>query len=173
MKKSNINPMPEYFDRYINLVPDIEIIEAFDNSIEQLNSIDRDLFTKLDGKRYAPDKWTVKDIIQHSIDTERILSYRALRFARNDDTPLHGFDENSYAVNTTANDRTIISLLQELILVRGTTKMMFENFNHPMLLRKGIASNKEISVLALGFTIIGHQLHHLRIIEQRYIPLIK
>ncbi len=173
MKKSNINPMPEYFDRYINLVPDIEIIEAFDNSIEQLNSIDRDLFTKLDGKRYAPDKWTVKDIIQHSIDTERILSYRALRFARNDDTPLHGFDENSYAVNTTANDRTIISLLQELMLVRGTTKMMFENFNHPMLLRKGIASNKEISVLALGFTIIGHQLHHLRIIEQRYIPLIK
>lgn len=173
MKKSNINPMPEYFDRYINLVPDIEIIEAFDNSIEQLNSIDRDLFTKLDGKRYAPDKWTVKDIIQHSIDTERILSYRALRFARNDDTPLHGFDENSYAVNTTANDRTIISLLQELMLVRGTTKMMFENFNHPMLLRKGIASNKEISVLALGFTIIGHQLHHVRIIEQRYIPLIQ
>lgn len=173
MKKSNINPMPEYFDCYINLVPDIELLQAFDNSIEQLNAIDRNLFAKLDGKRYAPDKWTVKDIFQHVIDTERIFAYRALRFARNDDIPLPGFDENSYAVNTTANDRTIISLLQELILVRGTTKMMFENFNHPMLLRKGIASNKEISVLALGFTIIGHQLHHLRIIEQRYIPLIK
>ena len=172
MKRSTINPMPEYFVRYINLVPNVELLEAFDKSIEVLQDIDKNSLTKLDGKRYAPNKWTIKDIFQHLIDTEKILAYRALRFARNDNTPLPGFEENIFAAHTIANDRTIFSLLEELMLVRTTTKMMFANFDTVMLLRKGIASEKEISVLALGFTIIGHQMHHLNIIEERYFPLI-
>ncbi len=172
MKRSTINPMPEYFVRYINLVPNVELLEAFDKSIEVLQDIDKNSLTKLDGKRYAPNKWTIKDIFQHLIDTEKILAYRALRFARNDNTPLPGFEENIFAAHTIANDRTIFSLLEELMLVRTTTKMMFANFDTVMLLRKGIASDKEISVLALGFTIIGHQMHHLNIIEERYFPLI-
>jgi hypothetical protein len=173
MKRSAINPMPEYFVRYINLVPDIELLEAFEKSIDVLQDIDRNSLTKLDDKRYAPDKWTVKDILQHIIDAERIFAYRALRFARNDNTRLPGFDENAFAVHTAANDRTIISLLEELIAVRKTTKIMYENFDPAILNKKGIASDKEISVLALGFTIIGHQMHHLQIIDERYIPLIK
>ncbi len=173
MKRSNINPMPEYFNRYINLVPDIEILQAFNNSIDQLRAIDRNLFTKLDDKRYAPDKWTVKDIIQHIIDAERIFGYRALRFARNDNTPLPGFDENSYALNTNANDRVINTLLEELIVLRQSNKILFEYFDDEMLLRIGISNRNQISVLALGFTIIGHQLHHLKIIEERYFPLIR
>jgi hypothetical protein len=173
MKKSDIYPMPEYFDRYINLVPDIELLDAFDYSIDQLHAIDRDFFTKLDGKRYSPEKWTVKDIIQHIIDTERISAYRALRFARNDGTPLHSFDENSFAQNTTANLRTINSLLEELTVLRKGNRMMFESFDDTMLLRTGKNWKYEISVLALGFTIIGHQLHHLKVIDERYIPLIK
>jgi len=173
MKRSHINPMPEYFDRYINLVADIEIIEAFNNSIQQLKAIDRNLFTKLDGKRYAPDKWTVKDIFQHIIDGERVFAYRALRFARNDSTHLPGFDENSFALHTIANNRTINSLLDELTLLRTVNKIMYESFNDTMMLRIGNCYNTKMSVLAMGFNIIGHQLHHLRIIEERYIPLIK
>jgi hypothetical protein len=173
MKRSNINPMPNYFDRYINLVPDIELLQAFNNSINQLNAIDRDLFAKLDGKRYAPDKWTVKDILQHVIDTDRIFAYRALRFARNDETVLPGYDENSFALFTTANERSINSLLEEILIVRNSSKIMFESFDDTMLLRSGKCFNTQMSVLAVGFTLVGHQLHHLRIIEERYIPLIK
>jgi hypothetical protein len=173
MKRSEINPLPEYFDRYINLVADTELLDAFDASIEQINKLDRDLYTALGEKLYAPGKWTVKDIIQHIIDTERILTYRALRFARNDETPLPGFEESTLSMHTRANERSIVSLFDELLLVRRTTKIMFENFNTEMLLRNGTASGKKISVLALGFTIIGHQLHHLKIIEERYVPLVK
>ncbi|MDP1676401.1 MAG: DinB family protein [Bacteroidota bacterium] len=173
MKKSDIYPMPEYFDRYINLVADIEILDAFDKSIEQLHEIDRDFFTKLDHKRYSPEKWTVKDIIQHVIDTERIFAYRALRFARNDNTLLPGFDENSFAQHTTANLRTINSLLEEVTVLRKANRIMFESFDDEMLLRTGKCYNTKMSVLAIGFNIIGHQIHHLRIIEERYMPLIK
>jgi len=165
--------MPEYFDRYINLVEDIEIIHAFEKSIEQLTEIDRELFVKLDGKRYAPDKWTVKDIFQHIIDGERVFAYRALRFARNDKTALPGFDEQSFALNTAANARTIHSLLEELTVIRTSNKILFESFDDTMMLRTGKCYNTKMSVLAMGFNIIGHQLHHLRIIEERYIPLIK
>lgn len=173
MKRSTINPMPNYFDRYINLVPDIDIIDAFNNSIEQIKTIDKKQLTKLDGLRYAPGKWTVKDILQHVIDTERIFAYRALRFARNDNTVLPGYDESSFAMNTTAQERTIDSLLDEMVIVRNSSKKMFENFNETMLLRRGICFNTEMSVLAIGFTLAGHQIHHLRIIEERYLPLIK
>lgn len=173
MKRSDINPTPEYFDHYINLVADIEIIESFNNSIEQLNTIDRVLFAKLDGKRYAPDKWTVKDILQHLIDTERVFAYRALRFARNDSTELPGYDENSFALNTTANDRSINSLLEEMTILRKSTIMLFGSFTDAMLLRTGKCYNTKLSVLAIGFVITGHQLHHVRIIEERYLSLIK
>jgi hypothetical protein len=82
MKKSDINPIPDYYDRYINLVADVELSQAFDDSIWQLNNLDKDLLIKLDGKKYAPGKWTVKEIFQHVIDFERILAYRTLLFAR-------------------------------------------------------------------------------------------
>jgi len=173
MKKSDIYPMPEYFDRYINLVADVELLLAFDKSIEQLHAIDKDLFTKLDHKRYAPEKWTVKDIIQHVIDSERVFAYRALRFARNDNTLLPGFDENSFAQHTTANLRTINSLLEELTVVRKANRLMYESFDDTMLMRSGKVWKYELSVLAMGFNIIGHQIHHLKVIDERYAPLIK
>jgi len=173
MKKSDIYPMPEYFDRYINLVADVELLQAFDKSIEQLHAIDKDFFTKLDHKRYAPEKWTVKDIIQHVIDSERVFAYRALRFARNDKTLLPSFDENNFAQHTTANLRTINSLLEELTVLRKANRLMYESFDDTMLLRSGKVWKYELSVLAMGFNIIGHQIHHLKVIDERYAPLIK
>ncbi|MBA3692169.1 MAG: DinB family protein [Acidobacteria bacterium] len=168
MKKSDINPMPQYFDRYINLVADVELSQAFDDSISQLNELDRNLLTRLDGKKYAPDKWTVKEILQHIIDFERILSYRALLFARREGSIPQGVDEKLLGANLNADKRLIDALVDELIIVRVSTKTMFDSFDDEMLQTGGTNWKYEISVLAMGFSIIGHQIHHLKIIEEKY-----
>lgn len=172
MKKSDINPMPQYYDRYINLVADVELSQAFDDSIQQLNDIDRNHLTRLDGKTYEPGKWTVKDIIQHVTDVERILAYRALLFARRNGTVPQGFDQDLFVTNAHANDRTIDDLINDLITVRRATKSLYDGLDDPALQAKGISWEHEISVLALGFTIVGHQIHHLNVIQERYHPLL-
>ncbi len=168
MKKSDINPMPEYFDRYINLVADVELSQAFDDSIGQLNELNRSLLTKLDGKKYALDKWTVKEIFQHIIDFERILSYRTLLFARREGSVPQGVDEKLLGANMNADKRLIDALVDELNIVRVSTKTMFDSFDDEMLHTCGTNWKYEISVLAMGFSIIGHQIHHLKIIEEKY-----
>src|SRR5437899_2012152 len=107
MKRSDINPMPQYFDRYINLVPDVELSQAFDESVRRLDALDRGLFARLEGKRYAPEKWTVNDIIQHLIDCERIYCYRTLSYARRDGTIPQEFDQNLFAENALAGKRPV------------------------------------------------------------------
>jgi len=119
--------------------------------------------------RYAEGKWTIKDIIQHLIDAERIFAYRALRFARNDKTKLPGFEENDYVDEAHATKRSIQDLLTELAVVRQATLSLFKSFSNEELLRIGIASNNPMSVRALGFTIIGHQNHHQKVFEERYL----
>ena len=173
MKKSDTNPMPEYFERYINQVADVELSQAFDDSIKQLDELDRKLLMQLDGKRYAPDKWTIKETIQHVIDWERILSFRTLLFARKEGSVPQGVDGNVLAANMDAERRSIDSLVDELRSVRASTKAMFESFDDAMLRHTGINWQYELSVLAMGFTIIGHQAHHLRIIEEKYYPLLE
>jgi len=168
MKKSDINPMPEYFDRYINLVADVELSQAFDDSIGQLNELDRNLLTRLDGKKYESDKWTVKEIFQHTIDFERILSYRTLLFARREGSIPQGVDEKLLSANMNADKRPIDALIDELKIVRVSTKTMFDSFDDEMLQTGGTNWKYEISVLAMGFSIVGHQIHHLKIIEEKY-----
>ena len=173
MKESDINPMPEYFDRYINPVADVELSQAFDDSIRQLNELDRNLLAKLDGKKYAPDKWTVKEIFQHVIDFERILAYRTLLFARCEGSIPQSVDEKLLGANMCADKRAIDNLIDELKIVRASTKAMFESFDDEMRQAVGTNWKYEISVLAMGFNIIGHQIHHLKIIEERYFPLLE
>lgn len=168
MKKSDINPMPEYFDRYINLVGDVELLDAFGESIEQLEMLDFKLLEHLDGKIYAPGKWTVKTLVQHIADFERILSYRALLFARGDENLRQGIDENLLAINAKADKRAVIDLIAELKSVRYATKSLFASFDDEMLRKTGMNWKFEISVLAMGFAIIGHQIHHFNIIREKY-----
>lgn len=163
--------MPDYFDRYIKLVEDIELSEAFDESIEQLKSLDVNLLKKIGDGKYAPDKWTVKEIFQHFLDWERILSQRALLFARINGSVAQGVDENVLAENTKTHRRTIDDLIEELKIVRLSTKVLFAGFDDEILQNTGTSYKSEMSVLAMGFTIIGHQKHHLKIIEERYFPL--
>lgn len=146
-----------------NLYEDLEI--SLHDFIRFVQDIPMDKFDY----RYAEGKWTIKEIIQHIIDTERVFAYRALRISRNDKTPLPGFDENNFALNTDANNRHLQGLLTELSIVRQSTLILFKSFSEEQLRRIGIASNHEISVRAIGFIIIGHQKHHQKVFQERYL----
>lgn len=172
MKRSDIKIMPQYFEKYISLVNDVELSQAFDDSVKQLDELDKKLLAKLDGKRYAPDKWTVKETFQHVIDWERILSFRALLFARKETSMPQSVDGDLLAANMNADQRPIDGLIDELKITRLSTKAMFESFDDGTLQNTGVNWKHEMSVLAMGFTIIGHQIHHLKIIEEKYYPLL-
>ncbi|MEZ4855970.1 MAG: DinB family protein [Gelidibacter sp.] len=119
--------------------------------------------------RYAEGKWTIKELLHHIIDTERIFAYRALRVARKDKTPLPGFDENEYVLPAKSNDRSIESLLNEYKAVRQATLALFETFTNEMLIEIGTASNSPISARAIGFIITGHENHHCEVVKERYL----
>lgn len=172
MKRSDINPMPQFFDRYINLVEDIDIFEAFEKYSPTRIYDNISKLTALKNKVYAPGKWTVKDILQHLIDNERIMAYRALRFSRNDDTVLAGYEEELFAGNTLAAKRTVDDLMEEFELVRKSTILLFRNMDNEMMLRSGVAYKSRISALALGFVVIGHAIHHMNVIRNRYYSLL-
>jgi hypothetical protein len=165
--------MPAFFDRYINLTEDIDIVEALEkyHTVESL--LDKKNLEKLGKKVYAEGKWTIKEIVQHMIDNERVQAYRALRIARNDKTPLPGYDENLFAANVQLSKRDLDGLLEEFAIVRRSNIMLFENFNDEVQQRTGLCNNVPISVLALGFVLTGHQIHHANIIRERYFPLIE
>lgn len=168
MTISQLPYLPEFFDRYITLLPsEASLINQFTETKAQLESIAPTL-VRLENYRYQPQKWTPKDIVQHLIDNERIQSYRALSLARGEMASLPGFDENSYAENTLAASRSMTDLLEEFYLVRESSKVLFHSFSEAQLLREGICSNIKITVLALGFQIIGHQIHHQKVLQQRY-----
>ena len=171
MKKSEIKIMPAYFIPYVNLTSDEDIlpqlekggISSYQNNIEKLKVIGT--------KTYAQGKWTIPQIIEHVSDTERIFQYRALRFARQDKTELSGFDENIYAAVSKANDRTIEDLLNEFQIVRNSSIALFKSLDKDQLHFTGKANGNEVSVLALGFIMIGHSLHHFNVIKERYFGL--
>lgn len=171
MKKSEIIKMPLYFDRYINLVEDIDVIEALEKYGPTYLEKEKATFEKLGDKIYAPGKWTMKDILQHIIDAERVFAYRALRFARNDKTELHGFDEDHFAAHANTKNRSVKDLLQEFNLLRNLTIVFFKALDKEALLREGTASGNKISVLALGFTMTGHVIHHMNVLKERYYSL--
>jgi hypothetical protein len=173
MKRSDINPMPAYFDRYINLAADTELATALEQSLAAAENFPLDKWKALGDKVYAEGKWTVKDMIQHIADTERIFAYRALRFARKDSTKLPGFEENDFAAAANANARSLEDLVEELKIVRRSTILLFASFDDAMLQTVGATVSASLSPLAIGFTIIGHQQHHLNVLEERYYPLLE
>ena len=119
--------------------------------------------------RYADHKWTVKDIIQHLLDAERIFGYRILRIARQDKTPLSGFEENDYAKETLANNRSRADLIEEYKALRQSTLSLIKSLNDNMLKSMGNVNNGEMSARAIGFIIIGHERHHCKVIKERYL----
>ena len=172
MKPSNLQPeeFAGFYATYINQVSsEYTLIEELEISVHRFIKFVQNIPLDKFDYRYAEGKWTIKDIIQHLIDAERIFAYRALRFARNDKNKLPGFEENDYVDEANATKRSIQDLLTELAVVRQATLSLFKSFSNEELLRIGIASNNQMSVRALGFTIIGHQNHHQRVFEERYL----
>ena len=170
MKNLSPSDYPEYYNQYISLInQDMTCINALKDGLDSfVNFMEVVPFQKYNYK-YQLDKWTVKDVVKHIIDTERIFAYRALRFARFDNTQLPGFDENDYAKNIDTANVDMQELIEEFVLVRKSTIKLFESFTEKMLQNKGIASGKEISVLAIGFIISGHAIHHQNILKERYL----
>lgn len=171
MKRSDINPMPEYFDRYINTVDDVELNEALEISITELENLPIEHWKLIGNRVYEEGKWTIKDIIQHLTDTERIFTYRALCFARNETARPPSFDEADYATNAFAVNRTLEELIAELIAVRKSFIALYQSFTPEMLNKTGLSFKGSYSVASIGFIMAGHQRWHLRIIEERYSPL--
>ena len=172
MKPTDLQPeeFQGYFANYVNQVSnEYTLIEELEISVHRLIKFVQNIPMDRFDYRYAEGKWTIKDIIQHLIDSERIFAYRALRFARNDATELPGFEENDYVDEAKANKRSIQQLLTELAVVRQATLSLFQSFSDEEMLRIGVASHNPISVRALGFVIIGHQNHHQRVFEERYL----
>ncbi len=170
MKKSDlILAAPERFLPYLNQVGDVDLQEELEISLHDFIRYVQNVPLGKHDYAYAPGKWTLKDIIQHLIDCERIFAYRALRIGRGDQTSLPGFEEDDYALAAGGSKRHLKDLLTELSTVRHATLTLFKSFSPDNLKRTGTASGAEVSVGALGFIIIGHMRYHQMVFTERYL----
>src|SRR5579859_5424149 len=167
-------PRPEageyspYYDRYIALVPGSDILSTLDSQRRQTMLLlsGRD---EADGDfRYAPDKWNAKQVLGHVCDSERVFAYRALRIARGDQTPMEGFEQDDYVRNGPFAVIPLSEIIEDYIAVRRATLTLLRNLDEQAWMRRGIANNNEVSVRALAYTTAGHELHHRRILEEKY-----
>jgi hypothetical protein len=175
---ASLRPQPgeyaPYYDRYISLVHSNDahsndILAAFEDQRRQTLLLlsgrpeaDGDL-------SYAPDKWSLKEVLGHLNDTERIMSYRALRIARGDQTPIEGYEQDDYVRNGPFARRSLSDLIEDYIAVRRATISLFRNLDEAAWTRRGVANKNEVSVRALAYIIAGHELHHRRILEEKYL----
>lgn len=159
-----------FYEGYVKQVSEeYTLMEELEISVHRFIKFVQNLTMDKFDYRYAEGKWTIKDIIQHLIDAERIFAYRALRFARRDQTPLPGFEEDDYVLASQGHKRGLQDLLSEFLIVRQSTMALFKTFDQETLQQVGTASGHPMSVRALGFVIIGHQNHHMRVFEERYL----
>lgn len=160
---------PHYFEYYIKLIQDKNVLEALDANWILLKQILENLSKEKENYAYAPNKWTVKQLVSHLIDTERIFSYRALRFARKDPQQPLPFEEDHYAANAELSNRNLPDLIHEFETVRKASISLFKSFSENTLMNTGKTAIGDTTVLALGFMICGHARHHLNILQERYL----
>jgi hypothetical protein len=169
MKKSDLANFDNYFERYLKYVSEEDVIESLENSLRYSKDFLLNFPKEKLEYRYQPGKWTVKEILGHLIDSERIFCYRALTLSRNNRIELPGYDQDEYIKYSNANIRNIDDLLEDLMIARKSNIILFKSFDEEMLARTGVANKKKVSVLLLGFLLSGHLLHHLNIIKERYL----
>jgi hypothetical protein len=167
--RPQLDTLPLFYKGYVENVKDMDMLEALRQSSIVTLSFVRSIPEDMGEYRYAPGKWSIKELLAHMMDLERIMSYRALRFARNDKTELPGFEEKNYAPEANAHGRTIQQLAGEMERLRVTTIDMFSSFTPEMLAREGIANKNRLSVVNIGFVIPGHETHHREILKERYL----
>jgi uncharacterized damage-inducible protein DinB len=158
-----------YYGTYIDKVPQGDIVETLTKQLPEILAFIKSIPEDMGDKRYAPGKWSIRDIIGHLSDGERIFSYRALRFSRSDLTPVPGFDENTYAANGPYSKVSLADLADEFEHVRRATIHLIANLDEESLSRRGTANGAEISVRALAYVMAGHATHHMGVIRDRYL----
>jgi hypothetical protein len=165
----NLDSVPSSFKNYVKQVDETDVLQALRLSGFRSQVLIHSIPQAKADFAYGEGKWTIREVLCHILDAERVFAYRALRFARNDKTVLSPFDENSFAPEANAGGRSLEKIANEFSHLRASTVDMFEAFTEEMLRRRGTAGTNEISVLALGFVIAGHEAHHRKILSERYL----
>jgi DinB superfamily len=158
-----------YYARYIDLVGTGDVLSTLTKQMDATQALLRSLPASVSTYRYAPGKWSVNEVIGHLMDSERIFDARALRFARNDATPLPGFEQDDYVRNSTFDSYSLAELASELASIRESTVFLFKHLSEDAWMRRGIANGAEVSVRALAYIIAGHELHHREMLQTRYL----
>jgi len=163
------NTYPEFYQSYIERIPDGDQMLLFQQSIKDTISSLALVSDSQASQSYESSKWTIKDVLQHLIDTERIFCFRALSMARGDTANLKGFDHQKYANQAGANQRSLRSLLEEYKLLRSSTIDLFNSFSPEMLQKSALVDGNKLRTVQIQFIILGHHLHHLEVIQRKYL----
>ncbi len=166
--KPNANEYGSYYERYILLVPDGNILDILSKQNDQVKVFFNEISEEISQYRYAEGKWSIREILGHIIDTERIFSYRALRISRNDKTALPGFEQDDYVPFSNHANTLLKNLVEEFFLLRKANLKLFASFTGEMWMRTGTASENPLSVKAAAYILAGHPLHHINVIKERY-----
>jgi uncharacterized damage-inducible protein DinB len=167
--RPNADEHSEYFGRYIQQVPSGDVVSLLREQLMDTLALLRDVSADKADYAYAAGKWTIKEVIGHLADTERVMSYRALCFARGDEGPLPSFDENTFVAKANFGSRSLADLLEEFQVVRAATIHLIKNLDEETLMRRGVASGNSTSVRALIYIIAGHERHHVALLRERYL----
>jgi hypothetical protein len=169
MKRPSAKEAPEYYNHYIDLVKNDDVIKELKDQVLKIQAIISEIPEDKENYAYADGKWTIKQVIGHIIDTERVFGYRAMCFARKDKTALPGFDENAFVKNSNFHKRTLYELGHEFAIVREANLTMFKTFEEDELSQVGNANGKDVSVRAVIFMVAGHAIHHLNVLKTKYL----
>ena len=167
--ENSLGTYPNYFYKYISLVENEDLKTVLKNQLNETEHFLRSIPEEKYLYKYDEGKWSVKEVLQHIIDTERVFSFRSLAFSRKDPNTFPSFSENDYAANSNADKKKWEDLIEEFVAVRRSTEALFDGFSEEQLYSVGKASNYEMGVKALGYTIAGHVAHHLNILKERYL----
>lgn len=158
-----------YYGNYISQVPGDDLLPVLRRQLTETAAFIRQFPVELQDYRYAEGKWTPREIFLHLLDSERVFAYRALRIARADKTPLPGFDQDIFVPESNADKRSLESIAAEYEVIRQSTLLLFENLNEQQVDYRGVASQAPVSVRAVAYIVAGHEIHHLRILNERYL----
>ncbi len=169
MNHPDKNEYAEYYDRYVSLVEETDIIKVFEDQQAEVRELFKEITEEKSLYSYAEGKWTIKELLGHLTDGERIFAYRALRISRADKTPMEGFEQDGYIENSNFNNTKLSELLDEFLYTRKANIIFFQNLTGENWLRTGTASGATVSVRALAYIMVGHIRHHVSILRERYL----
>lgn len=169
MRRPEKTEYAEYYDRYVSLVPETDIVTALIEQASEVEAVFRSIPEEKGTYAYAPGKWTIKELLGHLSDGEQVFAYRALRFACGDATPLPGFDQDPFVENGNSNNTSMDDLLDEFLALRKASSLFFKNLPEEAWDKVGVASDNAISVRALAYNLVGHVRHHIKVLKEKYL----